>query len=207
MFSLIPREDAFFTFFEEAAANLLKGARIFSVLPKDSSELKEQVDLIREIEHLGDAITQKTIDRVNRTFVTPIDREDIYALISRLDTVLDWIDQASSLFVMYKLKDTPQEIYRMGEILVKACEAVQGAVASLRDSKKWNQAVAICRGIREQEKLGDQMIREGLGSLFEKEKDPIRIIKWKEVYEDLENALDAAEDVANVIEGIVIKST
>lgn len=207
MFSLIPKEEIFFAFFEEAAANLLRGAHAFSELSRNSGDLAAHVAAVRDIEHRGDQITQKTIDRVNRTFVTPIDREDIYALITRIDTILDWVDQVSSLFLMYRLKGTPAEIRQMGEVLSKACERVQDAVACLRDSKRWPQAVSLCREIRALEKEGDRLIGEALGQLFEKEKDPIQIIKWKEVYEDLENALDAAEDVANILEGIVIKST
>lgn len=207
MFSLIPKEESFFIYFDEAAVNLVKGAKAVEDLVLNHTDVQRKVDQIKEIEHAGDSITHKTFDRLNRTFVTPIDREDIHALISGLDDVLDLIDMAASLFAVYKIPATTEHIREMSKILVKACEALQKAVSELRNPKKSQEIMALCREVRTLEKQGDAVIRQAMHNLFEKEKDAIQIIKWKEVYEDMENALDSAQDVANIIEGIILKTS
>jgi len=206
MFSLIPKEMIFFDLFDEAAKNAHQGALALVDLLEDFRNVPEKVKKIKDIEHAGDKITHTTIERLNQTFITPIDREDIHRLISRLDDILDMIDTAVNRMYLYKIDKPTEDAKALGRVLVKATKIIIDLVSKMRNLKLSSSLLQDCIEIHTQENEGDRIEQHALASLFENGHDPIFIIKWKDIYEELEAATDRCEDVANVIEGIVLKN-
>jgi predicted phosphate transport protein (TIGR00153 family) len=206
MFSLIPKEMIFFDLFDEAAKNAHQGALALVDLLEDFRNVPEKVKKIKDIEHAGDKITHTTIEKLNQTFITPIDREDIHRLISRLDDILDMIDTAVNRMYLYKIDKPTEDAKALGRVLVKATKIIIDLVSKMRNLKLSSSLLQDCIEIHTQENEGDRIEQHALASLFENGHDPIFIIKWKDIYEELEAATDRCEDVANVIEGIVLKN-
>jgi predicted phosphate transport protein (TIGR00153 family) len=160
---------------------------------------------IKDVEHKGDSITHDIIQMLNKTFVTPLDREDIYALASKLDDILDLIDASAQRVIMYNVDSIPPEAKSLGFIILQSCYAVDKAVAML--GKKTNEQIfAACVEINALENEADRVSREAISRLFDEEKDPIQLIKWKEIFEILERATDKCEDAANILESVVVKN-
>ncbi|MFH1227434.1 MAG: DUF47 family protein [Planctomycetota bacterium] len=205
--SLISKNKAFFEMFEKSAANVAAGAKALADLMKSYPEsLGENVSILKDIEHQGDTFTHQTIEMLNKTFVTPIDREDIHQLITKLDDILDLMDGASGRLALYKVEAITPEAKEFAELLIKATDILAHAVTCLRNLKDVKDMTTHCVNVHTIENEGDQLLRKAMTTLFEKEKNnPINVIKWKEIYEDLETAIDFCEDVANVIETIVLK--
>ena len=201
-FRLIPREEKFYADFIALADQLVTGAglleRMLASDPPDWS-LAHQ---IQDVEHDCDTITHEIIQRLNRTFVTPIDREDIHSLAKSLDDVMDAIDAASSVIRRYRVAPVRYGARELASVIVRSSDQVRMAVAALeRKTGVHGLAVEVNRLENEADRLHD----EALSRLFEEEKDPIAVIKWKEVLDFLEEATDRCEDVANVLEGVVVK--
>jgi predicted phosphate transport protein (TIGR00153 family) len=204
--ALITKDKLFFEMFEKSASLANAGARAMDDLMHDyPNNLDKKVAIIKDIEHRGDDITHQTIEMFNKTFVTPIDREDIHKLITRLDDILDLIDGASSRLALYKIDKITPEAHGFAELLVKTTELVGKIVVGLKDMKTAKGILPYCIQIHTYENEGDQLLRKAMTSLFEGKNDPIDVIKWKEIYEDLEAATDRCEDAANTVEGIVMK--
>ena len=203
---LFPKHEDFFEHFVEGARNTVEAAHFFkqAVLkgPIDDEALKR----LEEFEHTGDRITHETMGRLNRTFITPIDREDIHQLVSRLDDVLDFIFAAAEAMSLYKIDPVPPPMKDLSGLLVLITTEVCNAVEQLSNLKHPEKILATCIEINRLENEVDNAHRRALADLFENEKDAIKIIKIKEILEDLETATDKCEDVANVIEGIVLKN-
>ena len=206
MFSLIPKEMIFFDLFEEAAKNAHQGAVALLDLLEDFRNIPEKVKKIKDIEHAGDKITHTTIEKLNQTFITPLDREDIHELISRLDDIIDLIDSAVARMHLYKIDKVTEDAKALGKVLVKATQIIMELLPKMRTLKLSSSLLQDCIAIHTQENEGDRIEQHALASLFENGQDPIYIIKWKDIYEELESATDRCEDVANVIEGIVLKN-
>jgi predicted phosphate transport protein (TIGR00153 family) len=206
MFSLLPRETVFFDLFEEAARNAHVGALALQDLLNDFCNVPEKVKKIKDIEHAGDKITHTTIEKLNQTFITPIDREDIHELICRIDDILDLIDTAVSRIVLYKIEKPTDDAKALAKVLVHATKIITELVPQLRNLKQTDALIQQCIAVHTQENEGDRIEQHALAALFENGHDPTTIIKWKDIYEDLEAATDRCEDVANVIEGIVLKN-
>ena len=200
---LIPRDVKFFHMFAEMADNLGHGARLLKQVLDDFKDVDARVQQLKDIEHRGDELTHNILTKLNQTFITPFDREDIYRLASSLDDVLDFIYAAGVRLVMYKIKQAPPAASRLAEIIVKQCDQLSPAVAGL---EKHDKVLEYCVEINRLENEADQVARSAIGLLFDKETDPISLIKLKELYEVLETATDKAEDAANVLEGVVLKS-
>jgi predicted phosphate transport protein (TIGR00153 family) len=205
--ALISKDKAFFEMFEKSAANVAVGAKALNDLMQTYPEaLGEKVSTIKDIEHAGDDVTHQTIEMLNKTFVTPIDREDIHQLITKLDDILDLMDGASGRLALYKIDVITPEAKSFAELLIKGTGILAQAVSGLRDMKNSKETMTYCVNVHTVENEGDNLLRKAMTTLFEREKDnPINVIKWKEIYEDLETAIDYCEDVANVIEGIILK--
>ena len=203
MFRILPREEKFFDLFEQQAAHIVSAARVLEVLTLDYSTAEARAREIKDLEHAGDALTHEMVRRLNTTFVTPIDREDIYALASRLDDVLDLIDAVADRLVLYKIGKPTEGSLAMAKIIVKAGEETDRAVRCLRTLSPSYHKHAV--EVNRLENEADRLLREELAALFEHEPDPIVLIKWKELYETMEAVTDRCEDVVNVIEGIVLK--
>jgi len=204
---LITKDKIFFEMFEKSAGLAVAGARALDDLMHDyPNALAEKVKAIKDIEHQGDDTTHQTIEMFNKTFVTPIDREDIHELITRLDDILDLIDGASSRLAIYKIDKIMPEAHAFAELLIKSTELVGKIVAGLKNMKTAKEVMPYCVNIHTFENEGDQLLRKAMTNLFEHSKnDPVNVIKWKEIYEDLEAATDRCEDVANIVEGVVMK--
>jgi predicted phosphate transport protein (TIGR00153 family) len=175
---------------------------------KHFERMSERAKEIRQVEHQGDQVTHEIIARLNKTFVLPIDQEDIHTLTSGLDDVLDYIDAVADRIFLYKISKPTDEAISLAEILFRATQECSAAVAKLRDVKANADSIMHhCVEINSLENACDRLYRATVAQLFEKMSDPIEIIKWKEIYENFETASDRCEDVANVIEGVVLKYT
>jgi len=203
MVRLIPRDPKFFDMFAEMASNLGDGARLLKKTLDDFKDVEARVQELKDIEHRGDDMTHNVLTRLNQTFITPFDREDIYRLASSLDDILDFTYSAGVRLVMYKITAAPEAASKLADVLVRQCDQVLNAVKGL---EKNDRVLEYCVEINRLENEADQISRAAIATLFENEKDPISLIKLKELYEVLETATDKAEDAANVLEGVVLKS-
>jgi len=203
MVRLIPRETKFFQMFAQVSANLTAGARLLHEILINPNRLVERVERLQEIEHHGDDMTHAIFTKLNQTFITPFDREDIHLLTSSLDDVLDYVNSAGSRLVLYKITDPPQAAAELAGLIVQQTEELAKAVAVLQ---KNDLVIAHCVEVNRLENEADRVSRQAIGDLFEQERDPIQLIKIKELYEVLEAATDKAEDVANVLETVALKS-
>jgi len=189
--------------FAEMAGNLGAGARLLKQILEDFKDVEARVQQLKDIEHRGDEMTHNILTKLNQTFITPFDREDIYRLASSLDDVLDFIYAAGVRLVMYKIRSAPPAASQLADIIVRQCDQLLPAVTGL---EKHDSVLNYCVEINRLENEADAIARSAIGALFDKETDPISLIKLKELYEVLETATDKAEDAANVLEGVVLKS-
>ncbi|MGQ0794306.1 MAG: DUF47 domain-containing protein [Deltaproteobacteria bacterium] len=207
MVSLFPREERFFDYFDTASEKIVAGIKLFKIMMHDLSDAEEKARQIKAIEHEADLITHETVEKLHKTFVTPLDRESIYALITKMDDILDFIDSTCERVVLYKIKTSTPEALSLVNTLEKAVEQVAKGIHALRDLKNPSSILNICVEINRLENEGDRTFRTALSTLFnDSNPDPIHIIKWKDIYETLEDAIDRCEDVANVVEGIVVEN-
>lgn len=204
---LLPTDEKFFHLLDESAQNLIVAAEWLQKLPsaKTAAQLNTVVDKIRDLEHAGDAITHRIFKELNSTFVTPIDREDIHQLTSALDDVMDNIDGSVARFTLYGINKTPPLMSELVNILAGSIDSLATGVKLLRDFKKFDEMQAVFMKVNEFENAADRVFEEAVAELFRREKNPVRIMKLKEVYVGLETATDKCEDAANVLEGILIK--
>ncbi|HEV3510894.1 MAG TPA: DUF47 family protein [Candidatus Sulfotelmatobacter sp.] len=204
MVRIIPRDNSFFAMFSAMSENLIAGARALVGLFAQYHEVEKQVDQIQHIEREGDELTHAILTKLNQTFITPIDREDIHQLASKLDDVLDFINAASARLVMYRITAPPPAAAELAKIILMQSQELQKAVSLMQ---KNGNILAHCVEINRLENEADQVSQQAIAQLFEHEKDPINLIKIKELLEFLERATDKAEDVANVLETVVLKNT
>jgi len=203
MARLIPRETRFFEMFSEMANNLTEGAKLLKAILQDMKDVESRVEQLKTIEHRGDEMTHDILTRLNQTFITPFDREDIHKLASSLDDVLDYVHAAGERLVMYKITEFTPSAPQLADVIVRQGEQLCRAVEHL---EKKNNVLQYCVEINRLENEADRIASMAIGQLFETETNPIALIKKKELYEILETATDKAEDAANVIESVVVKS-
>ena len=203
MIRLIPHEVKFFELFAELSGNLTEGARLLRSMLAKPVDLRMQVEQMQAIEHRGDKATHAIITKLNQTFITPFDREDIHRLASSLDDVLDFMNAAATRLVMYKIDQPPPASAELAGVLVLQTEELAKGVSLL---EKNGHVLQHCDEINRLEDVADHVSRRAIADLFENEKNPIQLIKLKELYEVLEFATDKAEDAANVLEAILLKS-
>jgi hypothetical protein len=200
---LIPRDEKFFDLFREQAENIHKAAQMLVSLFDDYREVEKQVSEIKFIEHKGDQITHALMMKLNKTFITPFDREDIHALGSALDDVLDLVDAAASRLVIYKVTQVTPGAQQLSRVILHGTEIILKAVAQLNKPQNMLQYTEQLTLLEEE---ADHIKGQCIARLFEDSSDPIEIIKWKEIYEVLEATTDKCEDVGNVLEAVVLKS-
>jgi uncharacterized protein len=205
MFGLIPKDERFFKIFKEMTTNIIEGAVLLKDMLDNFDDPMESQRRIKDVEHKGDALTHSIIQKLNKTFITPLDREDIYSLASKLDDILDLIDASAQRFVMYNVESTTPEAKTLGYLILQGCQAVDKAVGKL-GNKTNEQIFESCVEINAIENEADRVSREAISRLFDEEKDPIALLKWKEIYETLEKATDKCEDAANILESVVVKN-
>jgi uncharacterized protein Yka (UPF0111/DUF47 family) len=199
-----PKEREFFDLFEEAARNALKAAELLERLleqwPDDGSALRAQ---ILDCEHDGDRITHAIIQRLNHSFVTPFEREDIIALASGLDDVVDFIEEVADFLGLYRIEAPMQQAQEMATVLRRSTRAICSAVPRLRSLQDISE---FTNEVNELENEGDRLLRDAVASLFERGIDPMMVIRWKDIFERLEEAIDSTERAANILEGVMIKN-
>lgn len=201
-FRLIPREEKFFTDFLAFADELKRGARLLEEMVAPERPLWDKADEIKEVEHKCDFLTHEIIQRLNRTFVTPLDREDIFGLARSLDDVMDAIDGAASLIRLYRLESVRFGARELARIVTSSTDELRLALQALEQHKTLiTHAVEINR----LENEADRIHREAVSRLFDDEREPLTVIKWKETLDCFEDATDKCEDVANVLEGVMVK--
>ena len=203
MVRLIPRETKFFEMFTEMARNLIEGARLMKSLLENYRDVPAQVAKLKDIEHRGDEMTHAVLRKLNQTFITPFDREDIHRLASSIDDVLDLLNAAGDRMIVYKISSVPPETAKLAALILQQSEEIERAVAGL---EKQQHVLEHCVEINRLENEADRITRDAVGHLFDTEKDPIQLIKIKELFETLELATDKAEDAANVLEGVILKN-
>jgi len=202
--SLVPRERQFFVFFRDNAANLMEGLKTLDELLNSSAAgFGEHAKKLRDLEHQGDEITHRINQELNRTFITPFDREDIYALASALDDVIDLAEEAADTIVLDRIEEITPEAQQMGDILLQIGRELIKAFDQLESRK---DMTSYWVRIHDLENQGDHVTRQAIGDLFQNSTDPIYIIKWKDVYSLLEKTVDRTEDVANILESVTIKN-
>ncbi len=203
MIRLLPRETKFFDLFAELSTSLCKGATLLRSILEDPHDLERRVEELQAIEHEGDKATKAIIMKLNQSFITPFDREDIHRLASSLDDVLDFMNTAAQRLVMYKITAPPAAAAELAGIIVLQTEELARGVSLL---EKNGRVLSHCDEVNRLEDEADKVSRRAIALLFEREKDPIELLKMKELYEELEFATDKAEDAANVLEAVVLKS-
>lgn len=202
---LFPKEADFFELFDRAAINITRGATLFVELLENFHNSALLIKQLYEVEQEGDLLTHDIMKKLNKTFITPIDREDLYALASRLDDIIDLIWAAADRISLFKIECPTKEAISMSKDLLATTEIINKTIHKLKE-KNYAHVQEYCIEINRLENLIDRDFRDALGRLFEEGKDPIFVIKWKEIYEHLEDASDRCEDVANIIEAIVLKN-
>jgi len=203
MVRLIPKDTSFFAMFSGMSNNLIAGARAMVDLFSDYRDLEMKVQEIRRIEHVGDEMTHAILRKLNQTFITPFDREDIHKLASSLDDVLDCLNAAGARIIMYRITAPPAEAAEIARLTLAQTQELEKAVSLLQ---KNGDVLGHCVEINRLENEADLVSRAAIARLFDQEKDPINLIKTKELIEILETATDRAEDVADVLETVVLKN-
>jgi predicted phosphate transport protein (TIGR00153 family) len=204
---LLPHDASFFEHFDQQGRKTVEGCRAFLEMVESGRDLEAQAERVKQIEHECDEITHAVVAGLHKTFITPIDRNDIYTLITRMDDIMDLVEAAADRLALYEVHHMTAEVGDLARCLVSSAEHVLGAVSSIRDLKRPNGILQHCIEINRLENVADNVLRGALARLFREEKDPIAIIKWKEIYETLEMATDRCEDVANIIEGVVLENS
>jgi len=203
---LMPRSDAFFDDFEKQAAETVEGARLLKELLDDFTDVGRKTQAIKDVEHRADDITHRAFERLHTQFITPFDRSEIHRILSRIDDVLDLADAAAERLGLYDLDSVLPESRELCAVLVEQSRKMEEAVKGLRNMKKDPKTIlAACQEMNKLENQADTLTRKTMAKLFKRGNDPLTVMKWKEIIDLIEDATDRAEDVANIIEGVVLE--
>lgn len=206
MFNLMPRNDKFFDLFELSAQNMVRAAESLKGIVYNSDEIAEKVEELTKIENQGDTITHQIMFQLNRSFITPFDREDISELAHSLDDVTDLIHAAADTMLLYKVKAPGKRAREMADIIVQITIEVEKAIPRMRrHNENLEEILSSCVEINRLENVADRIYRSALKELFEDNTEIADVIKWREIFEHMEGATDICEDVANVLEGVALK--
>jgi uncharacterized protein Yka (UPF0111/DUF47 family) len=203
---LLPRETCFFDYFEDHAHRTVEGCELFLELARGTDDVPGLCAKIKEVESACDKVTHDTVASLHRVFITPFDRNDIYRLISKMDDIMDLVEGAARSIDVYEIRESSPLLVEMAATLLESARRVAAAVGGLRNLKNSQRILENCVEINRLENLSDKQLADAISWLFGHNIDPISIIKWKEVFEMIETATDSCEDVANVIEGVVIEN-
>jgi predicted phosphate transport protein (TIGR00153 family) len=205
MFRVTSKEEKFFDMFVDTAENTCKAARQLHELMTNYTSIREKVNSIEETEHECDRHIHKIMKQVNSSFITPIDREDINEIAKMLDNITDAIEAVAHRFNMFNVESITQDAVKMVKLIVDCTQELKGVMSEMKNMKTSKTLQAKIIEVNRLEDEGDAIFRNAVAKLFVTKKDPVEVIKWKEIYELLENTLDACEDVANIVEGVVMK--
>ena len=204
-FRLIPNEESFFDLFEQLTDILLKAAGLLVEATEHVETLPESAKRLERLEHDGDQVTHELMTRLNRTFITPIDREDIHELSTALDDILDLIEATTEQFILYKVTAMESGAPKLAHVIQQQVNEIHRVMPKLRHLRR-EHIMEHCVEINRLENAGDRLLRDSIAALFDGTPDPLAVIKWRDIYTLLESATDKCEDVANVIEGLVLKN-
>ena len=203
---LMPKSDDFFSDFEAQAAAVVEGAILLKGLLEDFTDVPRKCQAIKDVEHRADDITHRAFARLHTQFITPFDRSEIHRLLSRIDDVLDLADAAAERIGLYDIDEVLPEARELATVLVEQSRKMEEAVKGLRNMKKDPQRILeACKEMNVLENQADTLTRQTMAKLFKRGNDPLTVMKWKEIIDLIEDATDRAEDVANVIEGVVLE--
>jgi predicted phosphate transport protein (TIGR00153 family) len=202
---MMPKDLSFFDYFDQHATLIVAAARELSALVATATEAEGRARRIKELEHEADSITHRCVETLHRTFITPFDSDHIHRLITRMDDVMDSIEAAAERICLYRLTEMTPEVRDMCDVLERAGAGVQALCQGLRKLKEPEVILRTCVDINRLENEADAILRRAVARLFDQETNPVTIIKWKEVYEHLESAADNCEDVADIVEGVVLE--
>jgi uncharacterized protein len=205
--TLVPQEAEFFSLFEESAKNIVATAHAIREMLLNWVDLPRKVEHINEFEHIGDNITHQVVALLHKSFITPLEREDISLLAQTMDDIVDHVHAATETMYIYQVESPTTRSQELAGILVTASEKIAEAIPLLRHRKETKRLMDVCIELNQLENEGDRVYRLALGEIFDTSRDAVYIIKWREIYEHLESALDRCEDVANILEGIALKAT
>ena len=206
MFNLTPKEDKFFELFRATAKIACEGSEMLVEFIRDEVFSEEKLKEIKEIEHAGDKIQHQILEQLNKTFITPFDREDIYFIAKSMDDIIDCIEYTASRFIMLNVEKPTVQAQELADLIVVCCKEVTYIMEQLKNMKNNKILAKKIIEVNRLEEEGDKLSRKAIKDLFRSELPVLDIIKWREIYEALENALDACEDVANAVEGVVMKN-
>ncbi len=204
-FRLLPKEFEFFDMFDKLASIAVDASLYFKSLTLEGNFHDQSISHMQDLEHAADDVTHDIINKLNKTFITPFDREDIHALAHEMDSIIDILLTLTNKMRIYKLTQPNQYLVQFSEIIESSVNALQKAIMSLRESKKPQAIFEYCIEVNRLENVGDQLRNMVIADLFENNKDPLYIIKWKEIIQDAETTLDQCEDVANIVQTILVK--
>ncbi len=203
----LPKETSFFDFFEQHAALTVEGTKEFLSLVTTGANITAKAKRISDIEHETDVITHRCVESLHKTFITPIERDDIHRLITKMDDIMDFVEAAAERIELYEITVMTADVRDLADVLHRAAVEVEAATKLLRNLKDPQAILKLCIDINRLENEADGVLRRAVAKLFKESKDdPINIIKWKEIYENLEAATDRCEDVANIIEGVILEN-
>ncbi|MBA5850535.1 DUF47 domain-containing protein [Clostridium sp. cel8] len=206
MFSFTPKEDKFYNLFIDDANIVYKAADLLVHFLDDISNAEENMEKIKDVEHEGDVKQHEILKELNKTFITPFDREDIYSIAKGMDDIVDLIESTASRFVMLNVSSCTDEARRLSNMILDSCREIiiiMKELKGMKTSKKLSERIIKVNGIEEQ---GDTISREAIKKIFRSDMEVIDIIKWREIYQYLEDTLDSCEDIANIVEGVVMKN-
>ncbi len=206
MFNLLPRDTVFFDLFEGMSRHVVRAAEHLRQLAQNFPEITQHIQRIREEEHAADELAHQALDRLDRTFITPFDREDIHALVGELDDIIDTVDALAKRFPLFHVKQMEPIFLKQAEVLVAAAVTLEEAVHRLRKSRKLSELSEKLIEIHHKESQGDDNHHAAMSRLFQGDVDTLEVMKWKELYDLIENAIDGCEDVGNTLERIVLKN-
>ena len=201
----LTRDSVFWSAFTEHAQQTTQAAKLLIEMLEHLDRRESLASEIKQLEHRGDQITRDTVHALHNTWITPLDREEIHSLITRLDDVLDFIESASDRIALYEIGAARPEAIDLAKVLLASAQEIEKAVGMLTDIKDAKPLLALCAEINTHEHDADQILRRALARLFNEKTDPLEVMKWRDILDALETATDRAEDVANIIEGIVLE--
>ncbi len=203
---LIPKEYGFFDVFDQHAATCVEGSQIMLDMLEHFGDAPAKARRLKDAEHKADDITHHTMEMLHKTFITPFDRDQIHELISFMDDVMDLMDGAARRMMLYGVQEIPEDLLELAKVLHHSTLEMQKAVKGLRDMKNSTQILKSCIEINKLENDGDAIRDAAIARLFKEEKNAVQVLIWKEIYEDIETSIDRCEDVANIIEGVVLEN-
>lgn len=206
MFRITPKEEVFFDYFIETCEIICKAAALLDDLTNNYVNVNEKISSIEGTEHACDSNVHKILNELNKSFITPIDREDIFTIAKELDNITDDIETAAHRFSMYNVKSVKPDAITMTKLIVKATIELKSVMVEMKNMKKSKQLQSKIIEVNNVEDEADTIFRDAMANLFITEHDAVEVIKWKEIFELLENTIDACEDVANIVEGVVMKN-